>query len=228
MLIYQPLLRTFVLLDRQNIVSLLNKKTRKQLSNLEILDSVDSTNTYLLNKARQGVKNGYAVLAEQQTAGRGRHGRYWHSPFGCNIYLSLLWNFNCNPAETSKLSLTVAVIVARVLEKYGIKDSIRVKWPNDIYFQEKKLAGILIETLMRKNKHSQIIIGIGLNIHQMKSDDKFIDQPWTNIEAITNDKPNRNIIAALLLNELFESLPTFESNGFSSFESDWNKKKVAN
>ena len=134
----------------------------------------------------------------------------------------MLWNFQQDPAEISSLSLAIGVMVARVLKKYGIED-IKLKWPNDVFWQGKKLAGILPEMLSRSNDLSRVVIGVGLNIHHPSESNQFIDQPWIDIQTITGKKNNRNQLAGLILNELLNSLPHFQQDGFKSYLNEWQQ-----
>ena len=103
-------------------------------------------------------------FAEHQSAGKGRRGRQWVSPFGSNIYMSILWRFQQDGiACTAGLSLAVGVAVIRALKTYGFNE-VGLKWPNDIYCQGKKLGGILIEVSGEADGPCAVIIGLGLNL----------------------------------------------------------------
>jgi BirA family biotin operon repressor/biotin-[acetyl-CoA-carboxylase] ligase len=219
------------LLDKESITNNLSKKTLNHLNQLEIFVDIDSTNSYLNAKSFDGAPSGYVVLAEQQTKGQGRRGRTWVSPFACNLTLSVLWRFQFGPAQLGCLSLFIAVAIVRALNKLGIND-VGVKWPNDIYWQNKKLAGILLEMRGEANGPSAVVIGVGLNMAMRskikkgaesnfqvsplrKTDSRkfdsapfFIDQPWVDLESITGSKVERNYFTALVINSLFEVLTT--------------------
>lgn len=195
------------LLD-ENIIQLkLTQQTSKLLSQLEIFFDIDSTNRYLNNKSIDGASSGYLVLAEQQTKGIGRRGRNWVSPFGSNLALSLLWRFQIGAAQLGCLSLFIAVAIVRALQKAGVKDA-GVKWPNDIYWKNKKLAGILLEMRGELSGPSAVIIGVGLNISMPPSNEdvKSIDQPWIDLETILGKKVNRNEFTAFVIDALFDVL----------------------
>ena len=196
------------LLDKEIIIEQLDKKTKDKLSQLDVFFDIDSTNSYLTSKSIDGAASGYIVLAEQQTKGQGRRGRTWYSPFGSNLYLSLLWRYPYGPAQLGCLSLFIAVAIVRALNKLGIEDA-GVKWPNDIYWKNKKLAGILLEMRGEANGPSAIVIGLGLNM-AMKDDnvgaEKNISQPWIDIETITGRKVDRNNFTAVVIDSLFEVL----------------------
>jgi len=192
------------LLDKKNIVDNLLKKTLKQMNEFEIFFDIDSTNHYLNVKSLEGAPSAYVVLAEQQTKGQGRRGKIWISSFACNLTLSILWRFQFGPAQLGCLSLFIAVAIVRALNKLGVKGA-GVKWPNDIYWQNRKLAGILLEMRGEANGPSAVVIGVGLNM--AKSKDKIkIDQPWIDLESIMGAKIERNYFTALVIDALFEVL----------------------
>ncbi|MEN1494486.1 biotin--[acetyl-CoA-carboxylase] ligase, partial [Pseudomonas aeruginosa] len=94
---------------------------------------------------------------------RGRRGRKWFSPFGANLYLSMFWRLEQGPAAAIGLSLVIGIVMAEVLRKLGA-DKVRVKWPNDLYLQDRKLAGILVELTGKTGDAAQIVIGAGINM----------------------------------------------------------------
>lgn len=204
------------LLNKQDIESQLSKQTLKKLSHLELFFDIDSTNTYLNIKSLEGAASGYVVLAEQQSRGQGRRGRKWVSPFGSNLYLSVLWRFHSSPAQLGCLSLFIAVAVVRVLHGLGAKE-VGVKWPNDIYYQDKKLGGILLEMRAEANGPSNVVIGVGLNLNMATSKEtdaesliqaplSEIGQPWTDVKSIITTGIERNQLIALVINSLFNVL----------------------
>lgn len=197
------------LLDEKSIQQQLSKQTHNALEKFEMFFDLDSTNRYLNNKSIDGAPSGYLVLAEQQTKGVGRQGRPWFSPFGSNLYLSLLWRFQCGAAQLGCLSLFIAVAIVRALKKAGAKD-VGVKWPNDIYWDDKKLAGILLEMRGELSGPSAVVMGIGLNISMPSSHSdsevKKIDQPWVDLETILGEKVKRNEVTALIIDSLFDVL----------------------
>ncbi|MFK5949554.1 MAG: biotin--[acetyl-CoA-carboxylase] ligase [Methylococcales bacterium] len=196
------------LLDKSIIEEQLDKKTKQQLTQLDVFFDIDSTNSYLTIKSIGGAASGYVVLAEQQSNGQGRRGRTWYSPFGSNLYLSLLWRYPYGPAQLGCLSLFIAVAIVRALNKLGISD-VGVKWPNDIYWKNKKLAGILLEMRGEANGPSAVVIGLGLNI-SMKADnvdtENNIGQPWIDLETIMGIKVDRNHFTSSIIDSLVELL----------------------
>lgn len=132
------------LLDISLIRNALPSSVQQQIGRIDLLDDVDSTNSWLMRCAGDGAPGGSVCLAERQRAGRGRHGRSWVSPFGANIYLSILWRYPLAPAQLGGLSLAAGVAVARALAAAGAQQ-IGVKWPNDLHWRRRKLAGLLLE-----------------------------------------------------------------------------------
>lgn len=205
-------------LNREQICASIEQTQLEQLKGLEILEVVDSTNTHMLSLAKQGMPSGTVCLAEQQTAGRGRLGREWYSPFGANIYCSLLWRFNPERADISNLSIAVAVMVLNALRQYGITQGLQLKWPNDIWFAERKLAGILLE----RSDASHVVIGIGINL-----DVSAAAQPeWIDVHEITGCAVRRNHLVGLLLNQLLLQLPRYVAEGLQPFWNDWRHHDV--
>lgn len=188
---------------------------------LTILDQVTSTNDILLS--RTATTPFQVVLAEQQTAGRGRHQRHWVSPYGHNMYCSVRWNTDKDPTELSGLSLVVAVAITRALKAYGInKQSIGLKWPNDVQIAGAKLAGTLIELKAESHSTTSAIIGMGINTHLSSQDADSIDQAWTALEHVTDQPIDRNHLAALLINDIIHALNQFSRDGLAPFLMDWS------
>ncbi len=130
------------LLDRERILAAMGA-SRAALGNVRVLATCDSTND-VVRKLGRDEAHGAAVLAERQTAGRGRHGRRWHSPFARNLYLSLGWIFERGVAELGGLPLVVALAATRAIRGAGLRAQ-GVKWPNDLVVDGRKLGGCLVE-----------------------------------------------------------------------------------
>lgn len=207
-------------LEIKFILSEVATQYRELLGKIEVFDTIDSTNTYLLQKIKEkNIPSGSVCLADQQTHGRGRLGRNWVSPPGANIYCSIFWRFTHLQHEVTGLSIAIAVMVANVLQQYGIKSGIQLKWPNDILFSGKKLGGILLET----NSSQSMVIGVGLNLYFPEaSADPLLAQAIF-LYDITKKNPKRNKLIGLLLNEMIKQLPVFEKEGLAAFRADWEK-----
>ena len=134
-----------------------------ELRRLEIHQQVDSTNALAMQSAQLGPASGAVFLSEAQSAGRGRRGRSWVSPFGRNIYMSVVYGFTGGVAAVEGLSLAVGVAVVRALEAMGISGA-ELKWPNDILWSGRKLGGVLLEISGDPAGTCEVIVGIGVNV----------------------------------------------------------------
>lgn len=187
---------------------------------VSVLSVIDSTNQYLLDRIAE-IASGDACVAEYQQAGRGRRGRKWFSPFGANLYLSMYWRLEQGPAAAVGLSLVIGMVMAEVLQELGA-DKVRVKWPNDLYLNDRKLAGILVELTGKTGDAAQIVIGAGINLVMRNVEDSVINQGWTNLQeaGITID---RNVLAVRLITELRTALALFEEEGLAPWLSRWDQ-----
>ncbi|MFJ5162414.1 bifunctional biotin--[acetyl-CoA-carboxylase] ligase/biotin operon repressor BirA [Pantoea sp. NPDC088449] len=200
------------LLDEEVILSHLHQP------DLAVIPVIDSTNQYLLERMNQ-LPSGYACIAEYQQAGRGRRGRKWFSPFGTNLYMSMYWRLEQGPAAAMGLSLVIGIVMAEVIQSLGAPD-IRVKWPNDLYLNDRKLAGILVELTGKTGDAAQIVIGAGINLLMRSEGAAEINQGWINLQE-AGIEIDRNELAAKLLNSLREALPIFERDGLAPFVTRW-------
>ncbi|MBH2870910.1 bifunctional biotin--[acetyl-CoA-carboxylase] ligase/biotin operon repressor BirA [Serratia marcescens] len=200
------------LLEAERILSLLEDKR------VSVLPVVDSTNQYLLDRIAE-LHSGDACVAEYQQAGRGRRGRQWISPFGANLYLSMFWRLEQGPAAAMGLSLVIGMVMAEVLQRLGAAD-VRVKWPNDLYLNDRKLAGILVELTGKTGDAAQLVIGAGINLAMRDTNASAITQGWINLQE-AGIQIDRNELAATLLNELRQSLKQFEIDGLAPFIGRW-------
>ena len=211
------------LLDEQAIRRALPSGTRNVLAGFEVCFEIDSTNAYLLRSSRDAIAGARACFAEHQSAGRGRRGRRWISPFGSNLYLSLLWVFERGSADLSGLSLAVAVSVVRALQKFGV-DDVHLKWPNDILWQGRKLSGVLLEMRGELDGPCTVVTGVGLNIRMARPAASEIDQPWTDLYTILGAVPSRNQLAASVLSELVTAMREYQHGGLESFLDEWRAR----
>lgn len=210
------------LLDSERIQAALNIKVANYIPEIQVYPSLDSTNTKLMQQAECGAPSGTVCLAEQQTTGRGRHGRTWISPPGGNLYLSLLWRYPLlSPKHLGGLSLACSVAVARALWKNSVT-GITFKWPNDLLLNERKLAGLLLEVRGDIDGTSWVIIGLGINIYLPVETAATIDQPYSTLNENYHElMSSRNLLTATILNELVAAVIEFNTNGLQSFLADW-------
>ncbi len=207
------------LLDKKIISQYIDGSYLNLIKQMVILDETLSTTSYLAERLHDP-KEIKICFAESQSAGRGRLGRSWFSPYGRNIYLSLLWQFDLDASEMGGFSLAVAVAAVRALEQYGIKEGVALKWPNDLVWQQKKLAGILIDLYSEANGGCTAMISIGLNVDMPEAD---ISQPWCDIAEIVDAKPARNQLAGLLLNNIFNAASEFQQQKLKPFLKKWQQ-----
>lgn len=213
------------LLDKEKIVNAISPAGTSLLSELEIHEDIDSTNRLMMQRAIEGAGSGHVCLAEQQQDGKGRRGRQWTSPFGCNIYLSFLWRFpEGAPESLSTLSLVAGIATAKVAENFGL-DNVGMKWPNDILIEGRKLGGILLEFAGENSGPCHIVSGIGVNYRMPSEAGSEIDQPWTDI-CTHSKKVSRNHFAAVLIDELLSAYDKFHAQGFAPFMLDWQRLDV--
>ena len=186
---------------------------------LDVIPVIDSTNQYLLDMMDQ-LPSGHACIAEYQQAGRGRRGRKWFSPFGSNLYLSMYWRLEQGPAAAMGLSLVIGIVMAEVIQSLGAPD-VRVKWPNDLYLNDRKLAGILVELTGKTGDAAQIVMGAGVNLVMSSEGAAEINQGWINLQE-AGVEIDRNELAAKIINSLREALPIFERDGLAPFVERWD------
>ncbi|NAZ71983.1 bifunctional biotin--[acetyl-CoA-carboxylase] ligase/biotin operon repressor BirA [Vibrio toranzoniae] len=190
-------------------------------ASLELISIIGSTNQHLLERTNT-LKSGSVCVAEYQSAGRGRRGREWVSPFGANLYLSMYWRLDAGMAAAMGLSLVVGVAVVEALEVMGV-EGVKLKWPNDLYHNDKKLAGILVELSGQSGGAAHIVIGLGLNL-SMDPKTSGIGQPWTSLKEVCGGKvPDRNHLAQTLINAWDKALVDYELKGMSNFVARWNR-----
>lgn len=207
------------LLDRALISAGLEPAASRLVPAPDLHFSIDSTNAEAARRAAQGEQS-CLVIAEHQAQGRGRRGRQWVSPFGRNIYMSLLWPFQTGVSALEGLSLVCALVVVKALRRMGC-DGFEVKWPNDILYQQRKLAGILLEISGDVSGPCRVVIGIGVNACMPAGAGAAIDQPYSDLVAATDRMIDRNLLAAALINELVAALSEFQQHGFAPFREQW-------
>lgn len=221
------------LLEPDRILSGLGGDARPRLRRLDVLASVDSTSSLLLERARAESTPGVSAtasfdldaidvcLAERQTAGRGRLGRRWVSPYGRNLYLSLLWRCGLSPAELGGLSLACGVAVATALRRFGAT-GIGLKWPNDLHWRRRKIAGLLLEVGGESQGPSYAVVGVGVNLRLSPGQGAGIDQPWVDLAEVLGQRmPARNEVAVALISALCAALLLYRDQRLAPFLDDW-------
>jgi BirA family biotin operon repressor/biotin-[acetyl-CoA-carboxylase] ligase len=211
------------MLDRRCIDAQLDPQRQAQVRAFELLFDVDSTNTRLLAAPPPPPGSADICLSELQHAGRGRRGRRWIAPFGAGIALSVAWTFSDGARTLPALSLAVGVAVWRALVRVGAR-GVTLKWPNDIWFQDRKIGGVLIELRAEASGPAHVVIGIGINVTLPAAARREIEAGAVQVAAVADacaGSPSRNAVAGAILDELLSMLGQFEREGFEAFRDAW-------
>lgn len=188
-----------------------------------IFDSIDSTNAEALRAIQRGEAAPLLVLAERQTAGRGRRGRKWVSPFAENIYYSLVLRIEGGMRQLEGLSLVVGLAVLQALRESGVQNA-GLKWPNDLLVGQKKIAGILLELVGDPADVCHVVLGVGINVNMQSTDE--VDQQWTSMRLESGRSFDRNTLVALLGETLQKYLDRHQVGGFTAIQSEWEQNHL--
>lgn len=213
------------LLDAQRIAGAAAASGRLSPADFEVLFEIDSTNTYLYEAAPPPPGHPRVALAEIQSAGRGRRGRSWLAPFGSGLTFSLAWTFAETPAGMPALGLAMGVAVAETLRDIGAGE-VRLKWPNDIVWRQRKLGGLLLQLRSESGGPASVVAGLGLNLSlpagaraQLAGEGAL---PVVDLaEAMAGRVVGRNALAGKLAAAMLAALEEFGRCGFSAFASRW-------
>lgn len=182
--------------------------------------SVDSTNAEIFRRLEAGERAPFVLLAERQTAGRGRRGRVWASPFAENLYCSVVLRVDGGMSQVEALSLTVGLAVAKTLQSLGL-NGVQLKWPNDVLVDGRKISGILLELAGDPADVCHVVIGIGINVNMANDAPGAIDQPWGSVRQCMGRMLDRNDLAAELLLQLRDCLSMHWQHGFAGLREEW-------
>lgn len=209
-------------LDATAIRAAIPPAQRADIRRGEVLWSVASTNAHLLRRSDLPVGRGDFLLAEYQTAGRGRQARRWHAAPGDALCLSLAWNYAALPRDAGALSLAAGVAALRVLRRFGLQRP-QLKWPNDLVVDGGKLGGILTELRAETGGAAQVVIGVGLNFAVSDALRSQILASGTQPVSLSDLglRADRNAFAGALIGELIRALLVFERSGLQSFTQEW-------
>ena len=210
-------------------LAFINKAFKSNLSeeapDVVFFNSIDSTNAEGLRQLK-AIKSGKSLeinkvlIADYQTAGRGRRGRAWISPKDAGLYFSIVKKLAQSPEALQGLSLVIGLAVCQVMRRLGI-DNAQLKWPNDILVENAKLAGILLE-MHQSFGSCYVVIGIGLNFRLQRNDSAQIDREVTDLSKLLNPLPQKEMILVALIEEIENYLNVFMVEGFAAFQSEWN------
>jgi BirA family biotin operon repressor/biotin-[acetyl-CoA-carboxylase] ligase len=200
-------------LDAIGLREALGTDLAARLGAIETVSDIDSTNAELLRRGTNQPDNA-VLIAEAQTAGRGRRGNVWHSPPAANLYLSLYRRIPGAPATLLGLSPAIGVACVEALQRLGQRE-VRLKWPNDLVARGHKLGGLLIETA-----GEAAVIGFGLNLRMPPGAGAAIDQDWIDLATLGAHASRETVVAAVLSHWL-DALDQFVRAGFEPFRARW-------
>ena len=191
-------------------------------ADVEVHPIIDSTNSELMRRiqAKTALESGTVIVAEMQQAGRGRRGRVWQSPFGANLYYSYFWRLDDGLQAAMGVSIAVGLAVYDAIKALYQVD-VELKWPNDIYINKQKLAGVLVELDGQPQGPCQLVIGIGINLQMPESFSQHIDQAWTDLNQHTQ-KLDKNQLVASLTYHLEQRLAQYRQTGLQAMYEQWN------
>jgi BirA family biotin operon repressor/biotin-[acetyl-CoA-carboxylase] ligase len=189
-------------------------------------DELDSTNALAAALAREGAPEGTAVVAEMQTAGRGRLGRSWCSPPGRNLYLSLVLRPPLPPTAVPQITLMAAVSVVRAVEELSSEPP-GIKWPNDVQLGGRKVSGILTELEAEAERVRFVVLGIGVNLNMTKEDlPRDLRETATSLRMASGRPVDRGRFTGRLLSHLARDYETFLRSGFGPLRPEYERSHV--
>jgi BirA family biotin operon repressor/biotin-[acetyl-CoA-carboxylase] ligase len=221
----EPLVKQCIdVLDAGALAAAVEGPLRGRVRRIEVFAELPSTNSYLLAAAQPAPALADACLAELQTAGRGRFGRSWHAPSGAGLCLSVAWRFAVAPRQLSALTLALGVVVRRVVADLT-GAAIRLKWPNDLVHEDRKLGGILVEVAAEAPGGSRVVAGLGLNVAFPAESLAAVgdsENRATDLRSIAgNATPPRTELALELIAAFADVLGSYAITGFAPYRDEW-------
>lgn len=210
-------------LDAAAIRALLGDLASLRLAGFEAFAEIDSTNSYLMQREAPTVGGMRVALTDNQTHGRGRHGRDWRSPAGSGLCLSIAYTFASQPANLAAFTLAVGLGVAEALDDLGAA-GVQLKWPNDLVVNDAKLGGILTEAQAPQRGSITVVTGIGINVDLHDVPESDLDREIADLAAVVSELPDRNELAARLIDGVCETFVTYETTGFSTYIGRWPQR----
>lgn len=214
-------------LDADAVRALLGQPATRRLERFETFAAIESTNSYLMQDDAPDSGGFRVALTDNQTAGRGRHGRAWRSPPGAGICLSVSYTFSSQPANLPALTLAIGLGLIDALERLGI-GGIELKWPNDLIAGDGKLGGILTESKVLDAGSINVVTGVGLNVDLPAGFDVGAESDGarrvSDLAGLMRKLPSPNAIAACLIDGLCEVFLTYETGGFAAYASRWPQR----
>ena len=214
-------------LDADAIRQLTGGAATARLSDFDVFPEIESTNTYLMQQDGPPPGQLQVAVTNNQTMGRGRHGRTWQSPPGSGLCLSLAYTFGVQPTNLPVLTLAIGTGVIDALESTGVS-GVQLKWPNDLMVDEGKLGGILTESRSQPSGETTVVTGVGINVNLGGYSDLGLDMGATrrvaDLAGSADTQPTHEELAARLIDSLCETFIDFEANGFARYEQRWSER----
>lgn len=202
-------------------------KTERIGKNVIAFDSVVSTQLLAHEAARKGAPEGTLVVADQQTGGKGRLGRPWHSPKGTGIWMSLILRPSIPLPKTPQMTLLTAVAVAKTIEQ-EIGIDAKIKWPNDIFVNGKKVCGILTELHAEADRVIYLVIGPGINVNTSESDfPDYLKDVGTSLKIASGREVRRAAFIQSFCLEFERLYDLYLQEGFASIKEQWEKQSMS-
>lgn len=214
-------------LDADAIRLFVGDGTAERIGSLDVFAEIDSTNSFLMQQPGPNPGELNLAVTTNQTAGRGRHGKTWHSPADSGVCLSAAYTFVSEPQNLPALTLALGLGVVDALEDLGI-DGVQLKWPNDLVALDGKLGGILTERQQRAEGSVTVVTGIGLNLDLQGALDFGAEAGWArrvvDLQGICKHVPQREKIVGVLAARLLQTFVDYESKGFGQFIEPWSRR----
>lgn len=209
-------------LDAEVIRGSLGEQAVRRLERFDAFAAIESTNSYLVREEPPAAGRIRVALTDNQTAGRGRHGRSWQAPPGSGLCLSVGYTFASQPHNLPALTLAIGLGLIEALEAHGI-DGISLKWPNDLVARDSKLGGILTESQAIGGGAIHVVSGVGLNVTLPDDFDLGAEraQAVVDLATLVRDLPPAEAIAASLVDGLCRVFVEYEAQGFRAFAERW-------
>jgi BirA family biotin operon repressor/biotin-[acetyl-CoA-carboxylase] ligase len=211
-------------LDAGTIRDSLREDVAARLCRFEVFPEIASTNTHLMEQDAPPPGQARVAITDNQTMGRGRHGRTWQSPPGSGLCVSVVYTFAVHPANLPALTLAIGLGAIDALERLGVS-GVQLKWPNDLIAEDGKLGGILTETKSHMSGAISIVSGLGINVDLGEKPDFDFETDWTrgvaDLAGVVATLPSRHTLAARLIEGLCQAFLDYEADGFEYFAQKW-------
>lgn len=212
-------------LDAVAIRPLIGAPAAARLSDFDVFPEIESTNTYLMQQDGPPPGRLHVAATNNQTMGRGRHGRTWQSPPGSGLCLSLAYTFGAQPENLPALTLAIGTGVIDALDSAGV-GGVQLKWPNDLMVDEGKLGGILTESRSQPSGEITVVTGVGINVNLGGNSDLGLAmgsaRRVADLAGSAATQPTHEELAARLIDSLCETFIDFEANGFAGYAQRWS------